>query len=115
MKMSNTDKLYIAFVESMDMGIPDNDCSDYRDQDDYKAIIFLQSRIELLEKVVRRQSEAVDGLLSISEESHYEDCASEGFNDDDLSLDCDCGAYEICEIAREAQEEYKEIMKDDMI
>lgn len=40
-----TDKLYIEFVESMDMDIPDNDCTDYRDQDDYRAMEFTFNKI----------------------------------------------------------------------
>lgn len=48
-ELNKTDKLYIEFVESLDMSIPDNDCADYKDQDDYRAMTFTLNKIKALE------------------------------------------------------------------
>ena len=62
--MNKYDKAYIEFVESMDMDIPDNDCTDYRDQDDYRGICFMQDKIQELEsqlaQVKAQLNEAVE-------------------------------------------------------
>lgn len=47
--MKNADKYYIKFVDSQDMSIPDNDCSEYREQSDYAAIKFMLN--EMLESL----------------------------------------------------------------
>jgi hypothetical protein len=44
--MNTADKRFIEFIESMDMFVPDNDCSEYRDGEDYKAIEFMDKKLE---------------------------------------------------------------------
>ena len=49
-EFKETDKLYIEFVETLNMTIPDGDCLDYRDQDDYRAMGFTLNKIKDLEE-----------------------------------------------------------------
>lgn len=57
-----TDKLYCEFIESLNMAIPDEDCTDYKEQDDYKAIEFCQSKIQSLEKKLTERDEQFQKL-----------------------------------------------------
>ena len=60
----------------------------------------IQHEIEIkaLEEKLEEAKEVINVLLRISENSHYDDCASEGMDDPDYP--CDCGSFEKNEMAR---------------
>jgi len=60
------DQMYLKFIDSLDLSIPDNDCEDYREQDDYKAIAFSEKEISRVKKELKEKDEGIQFLESIN-------------------------------------------------
>ena len=51
--ITKEDKAYIEFIESIGMFIPFNDCSEYREQEDYKAVVYFSNKLETALQLLR--------------------------------------------------------------
>lgn len=69
--MNLDDNAYIRFAESRGLYIPDNDCADYREQEDYLAVQFMNQEAESLRQQItelQKKCRAAEKLISDSVE-----------------------------------------------
>jgi hypothetical protein len=62
-RLRQVDKQYCEFVKSMHMFVPGGDCSEYRDQDDYKAIGYMFSKLAYQKHVASQAEKVMSDVL----------------------------------------------------